>query len=385
MSDSERIDFYRHALTEEDIAEVADTLRGVFLTTGPRARAFEEKLAGYAGVKHAVTTSSWTMGAFLTLKAWGIGDRGQDDEVITTPMTFIASANVILHTGARPVFVDIDPGTGNLDLDMVEAAITEKTRAILPVHLYGCMVDMTALRAIADRHGVKILEDAAHCLEGRRGGYGPGQLGDAAAFSFYATKNLACGEGGAVVTDDEVLAEALRKLRLHGMSKSAADRYHGVYQHWDMCALGYKANMPDVLAALLLNQIDRLDENLARREKLCRVYEQGFESMDGVRAPDWPSEQGFRHARHLMTIQVDPARRDETLAHLQAKGVGVAVNFRALTRLEWYRDTFGLRPDAFPRATAFGDGTITLPLYPSLEGAQVRRVLSVLQSAQGRT
>ena len=381
MAASERIDFYRHALTEEDIAEVADTLRGVFLTTGPRARLFEEKLAAYTGVEHAVTTSSWTMGAFLTLKAWGIGGNGTDDEVITTPMTFIASANVILHAGAKPVFVDVDPSTGNLDLDQVEDAMTDKTRAILPVHLYGCMVDMVALRAIADRHGVRILEDAAHCLEGRRGGFGAGQLGDAAAFSFYATKNLACGEGGAVVTGDEALAERLRKLRLHGMSKSAADRYHGAYQHWDMCALGYKANMPDVLAALLVNQIDRVDTNLARREHLCRLYEAGFDSIEGVRAPDWPDHAGFRHARHLMTVQVDPARRDATLAHLQAEGVGVAVNFRALTRLEWYQDTFGLRPEAFPKATAFGDGTITLPLYPSLRDEQVARVLSVLASA----
>ena len=224
-----KIEFYRHSLGEPEKKALAEVLDGIFLTTGPRTKQFEEQFAAYLGVRHGVGLSTCTAALFLTLKAWGIG---KGDKVVVPAMTFIASSNVVLHAGGEVVFCDVEPSTGLLDLNMVEDILRRdpKVRAVIPVHLYGQMVDMKRLRALADRYGVRVLEDSAHCVEGARDGIRPGQLGDAAAFSFYATKNLTSGEGGAAVTDDEALAERLRVIRLHGMSKSAVDR-HQFYQH----------------------------------------------------------------------------------------------------------------------------------------------------------
>ena len=226
-----QVPFYQHNLGEEEVQAVTEVLRSVFLTTGPRTKQFEENFAQYLEMPHAVGMTSWTNAAFLVLQAWGIGPG---DEVIVPAMTFIASSNIVIHCGAKPIIVDVNEVTGNIDPKAVEDAITPATKAIIPVHMYGQMADMKALRAIADQHQLKILEDCAHCIEGNRDGYRPGQLSEAAAFSFYATKNITCGEGGAVVSKDEQLIEDLRLLRLHGMSKSAADRYNRLIQ-----ALGY--------------------------------------------------------------------------------------------------------------------------------------------------
>ena len=261
-----RVEFYRHSLTEDDIAAAADTLRSVFLTTGPRAALFEEAFATYLGVGHAAAVSSCTSALFLCLQAL---DIGPGDEVITTPMTFIATANTILHAGATPVFVDVEPDTGNIDARQVERAITSRTRAVIPVHLYGLMADVQDLNDICQRQKLTMIEDAAHATEAVRDGFRPGQLGQAACFSFYATKNLTCGEGGAIATNDPALAESVRRLRSHGMSKEAAGRYTSRYQHWDMLSLGYKANLSDIQAALLVGQLPRLEAQLARREAIA--------------------------------------------------------------------------------------------------------------------
>jgi UDP-4-amino-4-deoxy-L-arabinose-oxoglutarate aminotransferase len=251
-----KVPFYQHSLGTKEIQSVTQVLHSLFLTTGPKTAAFEKAFAQYLGAKHAIGVSSWTMGGLITLLAL---DIGPGDEVITTPLTFIATANVIVNAGAKPVFVDVEPETGNINVRLIQKAITKKTKAILPVHLYGQMCDMRAIRKIADEHGLVVIEDAAHCVEGMRDGIKPGTLSDAAIFSFYATKNLACGEGGAVVTNHTPLAEKLRLLRLHGMSQSALDRYHSHYQHWDMKILGHKCNMSDLQAALLLPQLERLE------------------------------------------------------------------------------------------------------------------------------
>lgn len=364
-----KVEFYRHNLGDEEIASVVDTLKGVFLTTGPKTKQFEREFAEYLGVKRALGVTSWTTGAFLVLKAWGIGPG---DEVIVPAMTFVSSANVVCHCGAAPVFADSDPITGNLDLDQVERKITPRTKAIIPVHLYGHMVDMRKLRVLADRHGLRILEDAAHCVEGIRDGYRPGHLGDAACFSFYATKNLACGEGGVIATNDENLAEKLLLYRLHGMSKSAADRYHSTYQHWDMELLGYKANMSDIQAALLLPQLPRLAGLRDRREIICQRYAQAF-AAEGITFPG--VLPGVVSARHIFTLWAPPGRRDEMLERLQALGIGVAVNFRAIHLLTYYRETWGCKPDDLPVAENIGDRTLTLPMYPRLTDEEVDYVI----------
>ena len=370
-----KVEFFRHNIGKEEVASLVDTLEGVFLTAGPKTKLFEQNLASYLGVAHGVGVTSWTSGAFLVLKAWGIG---AGDEVIVPAMTFVASANVVCHCGARPVIVDSERVTGNIDIGLIEEKITPRTKAIIPVHLYGQMVDMKALRALADRHGIRILEDAAHCIEGTRDGYRPGQLGDAACFSFYATKNIASGEGGAIVTNDSALAEQLQMYRLHGMSRSAADRYTAKYQHWDMELLGYKANMFDIQAALLIPQLARIDELRDRKEAICQRYEKLF-SAAGIEYPAVVS--GSRSARHLFTVWAPPGRRDEMLSSLQGSGVGVAVNFRAIHLLKYYRETFGFRPGDLPVAEEIGDRTITIPLYAKLSDDEVEYVVdSVVRS-----
>ena len=373
-----KVEFYRHALQPEDVEAVEKVLLSVFLTTGPRTAEFEEAFAEYLGVKYVVGLSSCTAGLFLSLKAL---DVGPGDEVVTTPMTFIATANAILHAGANPVFVDVEPETGNIDVDRVEQAITSRTKAVIPVHLYGNMVDTKRLHAVCERHGLHLIEDAAHAVESERDGIRPGRLGTTACFSFYATKNLTCGEGGAVATGDPQLNDKLRRLRLHGMSKSAADRYAGEYRHWDMVTLGYKANMCDVQAALLLGQLSRLKRQLDRREQIARRYEEAFAPLPGVDMPRVP--QDAKTARHLFTLWVPAESRDRTLSELQAHGVGVAVNYRAIHLLTYYRERFGFERGALPVAEQIGDRTLTLPLYPGMRDEEVEHVVSSVQAVLG--
>jgi len=315
----------------------------------------------------------------VSLLALGLGPG---DEVITTPMTFIASATAIFEAGATPVFVDVEAETGNLDAGRVAAAITPRTRAILPVHLYGHMSDMRALRQVADRHQLAIVEDSAHCIEGHRDGVRPGQLGQTACFSFYATKSLTCGEGGAIVTDDADLAERLRLLRLHGMTKNAADRHREGYQHWDMAVLGWKYNMDNVQAAMLSPQMDRLETNWRRRQALARRYEEGLAGIPGL---SWPKTlPGVSHARHLFPVWVQDGRRDALIKGLQAAGIAVVVNYRAIHLLTYFQQTLKHQRGDFPIAEQIGDGTLSLPLYPTMPDEHVDIVVAALRHLLGR-
>ncbi len=370
-----KVEFYRHALGEAEKQAVARVIDSVFLTTGEEVYAFEGEFAAYLGVPHVVAVSSCTAAEHLSLLAPGIQPG---DEVITTPMTFIATATSILHAGGVPVFVDVEPETGNLDVSRVEAAITARTRAIVAVHLYGTMCDVAALRQIVDRRGLALIEDAAHCVEGKRDGRSPGQVGDAACFSFYATKNLTCGEGGAVAVRDARVAERIRCLRLHGMSKGAADRYHGLYQHWDMVALGWKSNLSNIQGAILRPQLPHLDARLERREEIARVYDAVVDDLPGVNRPTIP--EGVRPARHLYTVWVEPERRDAYLAYLGRKGIGAAVNYRAIHQLRWLRDNVKVGFD-LTNAERIGAATISLPFYPGLTDEEIARVCEVLRAA----
>ena len=365
-----KVEFYKHPLGEEEIQALTNVIHSTFLTTGPRTREFEQVFADYMKAEYCVGVTSWTMGGFITLKALGIGP---DDEVITTPMTFMATANIILECGATPVFVDVEAETGNIDCDAIERAITPRTKAILPVHLYGLMCDMRRMSAIAKKHNIAIVEDCAHCVEGERDDVRPGELSDAAVFSFYATKNLASGEGGAITTNNKDLYEKLMVLRQHGMNKSAADRYTARFKHYDMEELGYKCNMFDIQAAMLLPQIPRLAERLAKREEICQRYEAGFKNAEGISYPSVLPNSVT--GRHLFTIWVDPAIRDLVLSDLQDRGIGVAVNFRSINRLTFYREQIGLAEGSFPNAERLGDSTITLPLYTKLTNEEIDYVI----------
>lgn len=363
-----KVEFYKHNLSESHAQSVAEVLGSTFLTTGPVTDKFEREFSRFAGLKHTVGVTSCTAALHLALLALGIG---HGDEVITTPMTFVATANSIIYTGARPVFVDVDADTGLMDVSRIENAITSKTKAILPVHLYGSMVDMKALRNIADAYSLKIVEDCAHCIEGEFDGVRPGQLGDGACYSFYATKNITCGEGGAVATNDSELAEKVKLLRSHGMTKSAALRYAEPYKHWDMVALGWKYNMDDIRASLLVGQTSLIDKFWEERARICGIYDDAFSRISGIRIPKIRGKS----ARHLYTIWVDPRKRDDYLHKLQDMRIGIAVNYRSIHTLTYYREMFGFTPEDFPIADLVGRSTISLPLYPRLGDSEIEYVI----------
>ena len=368
-----KIEFYRHSLGSAESRSVNQALEGVFLTAGPLTREFEEKFAHFLNCRRVVGAYSCTTALFLCLKALGINSK---DEVITSPMTFVATSNAILEAGATPVFVDVEQTTGNIDAELIEKAITPKTKAIMPVHLYGHMCDMKKIREVADRHGLYVIEDAAHCIEGERDGIRPGQLSDAACFSFYATKTITSGEGGAIATNNEALAERLLLLRSHGMNKEAAERYAGKYQHWDMVCMGYKGNMFDIQAALLLPQIAKLAKNLKKRREISNRYVAAFSSVDGI---DFPRIlPRTKHAHHLFTIWVNPDKRDEFMSRLQEEEIGVAVNYRPVHLLTYYRQTFGFKEGMFPKAEMIGKRTISLPMYPKMDEDAVTRVIQAV-------
>ena len=391
----EKVEFYRHQLGEEEAGSWRRVLDTLFLTLGPQVAAFEAELGRFlvrgrdgATPPHVVGTSSCSMGMLLALRAL---DLAPGDEVITTPMTFAATTNAILHLGARPKLVDVEPATGLIDPAAVRAAVGQRTVGILPVHLYGQLADMRALRAVADQHNLFLVEDSAHGVEMERDGVRPGALGDAAVFSFYATKNLTSGDGGAVATKDARVADRLRRLRNHGVSKAATERHGSLYQHWDLVELGYKANLTDLDAALLRPQLAHVEAKRALREQVARRYE----SLLRERVPDmqtppptvrgvpWLVERRGQSSHHLFTMHAWPGERDAMLSKLGAAGIGTAVNYRAIHELTYLVEVLGLPRGSLPVAEEIGDRTISLPMYPTLSEADQDRVVDAVATAWG--
>jgi dTDP-4-amino-4,6-dideoxygalactose transaminase len=371
-----KVEFYKHNISQKDIDNAVKVLNSLFLTTGETVEEFEKRSSQYLGCKCTVGVTSCTEALHLSLLAYEIGSG---DEVITTPMTFIATANAIIHAGATPVFVDVEPETANINADLIESAVTSKTKAILPVHLYGQMCDMKRIKEIADKHHLIVIEDAAHAVEASRDGVKPGELGNAACFSFYATKSITSGEGGAIAVNKQEVAEKLKRLRLHGMSAGAADRYSKKYEHWDMEMLGWKCNMSNIQAALLLNQLENIEKHWQRREEICHMYEDAFKNNSQVTCLQiLPNSKS---ARLLFTILVPPEKRDSILWRLQEKGVGVAVNYRAIHLLSYYKGRYDYHRGMFPVAEDIGDSTITLPLYPKLTNEEVDYVIRKVKKA----
>jgi dTDP-4-amino-4,6-dideoxygalactose transaminase len=371
-----KIEFYRHNLTDEDIVLANQVMRSVFLTTGPMVASFEKKFAEYLGIQEAVGLTSCTGAIHLALLRHGIG---AGDEVITTPMTFVATATAILQAGATPVFVDVCPKTGMILPETVRAALTEKTKAILPVHLYGRMVDMRGFSRTAEEYNLILIEDAAHCIEGVRDGVRPGELSQAACFSFYATKSMTCGEGGALVCRSAEDASWYRSARHHGISKNASYRYTKKYEHWDMETMGWKYNMDDIQAALLIHQIDRLNNYRQRRQDLEVLYRELLNDVEGLDFTEGP-QGNERSGHHLFTVLLPrEVSRDEVIEKMEENGIGCAVNYRALHTLTYFREKFGYRPEDFPVANEIGNRTISLPLYPKLTKEEVKIVSETLK------
>jgi dTDP-4-amino-4,6-dideoxygalactose transaminase len=374
-----KVEFFRHQLGEINLRRFEKVMNSIFLTTGEEVGLFEDKFASYLDQNHAVGLTSATAALHLSLLALGVG---HGDEVITTPLTFVATSLAIMHVGAQPVMVDVEPETGNIDVSRIGAVITPRTKAIIPVHLYGQMIDMIKLSELARKSGLLIVEDAAHCLEGSRDGIRVGELADAACFSFYATKSITCGEGGAVTTNDSELASKLRKLRLHGMSTDAADRYTKLYRHYDVDVEGWKYNMSNLQAALLMDQIDMIEQWRQRREQISLYYRAAFSSVDGLEMLQLLG--GVTQSHLMFTILVNHEKRDIILWALQDEGVGVAVNYRPLHLYTLFREKLGSREGDFPMAEMIGSRTISLPLYPGLQDTEIDFVVDKVKKVVKR-
>jgi dTDP-4-amino-4,6-dideoxygalactose transaminase len=369
------VPFAKPSIGPDEISEVVATLESGWLSTGPRVAEFEQAFAEYVGVRHALAVNSCTAALHLSLIATGIG---AGDEVITTPLTFCATANVVLHAGATPVFADIDPVSHNLDPAAVQSALTQRTRVLMPVHYAGFPADVLAFHRIAELRGLRVVEDAAHCVEGVTEGLKIGAISDFTCFSFYATKNLTTGEGGMVTTNDTGAAAIIRAASLHGMSRDAWSRYapNGT-AHYDVVMPGFKYNMMDIQAAIGLHQLARLRRMHRRRVAVCARYDAGLANLP-LRLPAQPGE-GSVHARHLYPVLIDETAagmsRDEFCNRLRDRGISTSIHFRPVHLHPYYQERFGFERGMFPVAESVYDTTVSLPLSASIEDDSVDRVI----------
>jgi dTDP-4-amino-4,6-dideoxygalactose transaminase len=375
---------------DEEIAEVVDALKSGWVTTGPKTKRFEADFAAYlggdgaegAGGLHCIAVNSATAGLHLALEAIGIG---AGDEVITTTHTFTATAEVVRYLGADVKLVDIDPATMNIDPAAVEAAITPRTKAIVPVHYAGLAADMPALLDIAKRHGLKIIEDAAHALPTTSGGRLVGTLDSAATvFSFYANKTITTGEGGMLVTRDAALAQRAKVMRLHGMNRDAFDRYQSKVPSWyyEVIAPGFKYNLTDIAAALGIHQLRRIEAFHARREQLAAWMDEALAGLPLLLPPRAPA--GERHAWHLYVVRLaDGAgvQRDRFIEMLFEAGIGCSVHYIPLHLHPYWRERYGLAPAMFPHSQQAYERMVSLPLYTRMGEGEVARVAAAVRAA----
>lgn len=370
-----KVEFYKHNLGDEEIKECIKALHSLFLTTGRYVDEFEQALARYLGVRYAVGLTSCTASLHLSLLAAGVG---KGDEVITTPMSFVATASAICMAGATPIFVDVEKDTGNIDAVLIEAAITKRTKAILPVHLYGQMVDMKSILAIAKKYNLIVIEDAAHALEAERDGIRSGQRSFGACFSFYATKSITSGEGGAFATNHTQAAKTVKKLRSHGITSELAQRERTGLKTYDVDVLGWKYNMDNIQAAILIHQVKKIEKYRMRREEVAQKYRRTFAKM-GIDMPkEYPNS---KHGRHIFPIWVSPKKRNKILYYLILHGVGAVINYPVIHLFSFYRKGFGFREGMFPIAEEIANREISLPLYSKLKDREVDYVIEKVSKA----
>lgn len=383
LARKEYLPFSPPLIGEEEINEVIDTLRSGWISTGPRTRQFEEELAAYLKAPCALALNSCTAGLHTALCVLGIG---KNDEVITTPMTFAASANVIEHVGARPVLADVEEDTLNIDPVLVEQAVTPRTRAILPVHYAGHPVELDAIYNIAREKGLHVIEDAAHALPARYRGNFVGSSGNPVAFSFYATKNLTTGEGGMLTGSPQFLEKA-RVICLHGMNSDAWNRYDkGKHWYYEVVFPGFKYNMPDIQAAIGLWQLRKLESFQERRRQIVNAYNAAFSGLESLEIPVERVE--VEHAWHLYVLRIRPETltidRDRFIEELGDRNIGTSVHFIPIHIHPYYRDKYGYMPEDFP--VAFGNyrRAVSLPLYPGLKDDGVWDVIEAVQEVVKR-
>lgn len=366
-----------------EIDEAIACLESGWLSTGPKVAQFEEDFLAYKMANHAAAVNSCTAALHLSLQAAGLQPG---DEVITTPMTFCATINAIIHAGARPVLADVDSITLNIDPQHVEEKISSKTRALLPVHFAGRSCDMDALQDITKRHNLKMIEDCAHAIETEYKGGKAGTFGDFGCFSFYVTKNIITGEGGMVLARSEEDIVRIKVLALHGMSKDAWKRFgDSGYKHYQVVECGFKYNMMDLQAAIGIQQLKQIERYWVRRQEIWKHYNEAFAGLPiGLPAPP---EANTKHAYHLYTIRIDEVKtgisRDAFLNDMTARKIGVGVHYLSIPEHPYYQQTFGWRPENFPNAMAIGRETVSLPISAKLTDGDVADVITAVTELLG--
>jgi dTDP-4-amino-4,6-dideoxygalactose transaminase len=370
----EFLPFHRPYLGDEEISEVVDTLRSGWLTLGPKTLKFETKFAEAVGAAHAVAVSSCTAALHLTLDSLGVGPG---DEVITSPYTFTSTVASILYVGATPVLADTGPEWPNIDPESISRCVTERTKVIVPVHFAGAPCDMDAIADIARDCGAKILEDAAHALPASYKGRKVGSIGTATAFSLYAGKNITTGEGGMLTTDDEQLADTVRRKRLHGISRDAWKRYtaEGSW-YYEVETLGFKYNMTDINAAIGIHQLDRIEAFHKRRREIVALYDELLAGVAGVIRPREPGSG--ESSWHLYVVRIDPeavsCSRSDVIEALKADNIGTSVHFIPVHHHKFYQDRLGCSREDYPNASRLYESSISLPLFPTMTDGDVEGV-----------
>jgi len=363
-------------IEEPEINEVIDSLKSGWIGTGPKVARFEEEFKKYKSVANCVAVNSCTAALHLSMIAI---DLQPEDEVITTPMTFCATINTIIHAGAKPVLADVDANTMNIDPKQIEAKITSKTKAILPVHFAGRPCEMDQICSIANKHNLKIIEDCAHAIESEYHGQEVGTFGDFGCFSFYVTKNIITGEGGMVITDDKFGASRIKTLALHGMSKDAWKRFSDKgYKHYYVNEAGFKYNMMDIQAAIGIHQLKRVDKYWQRRKIIWERYNEVFSDLPIILPP--PIDPNTRHAYHLYTIFIDEKKsnitRDYFLTAMNSRNIGTGVHYLSIPEHPYYKKKFGWKPEYHPNAMKIGRQTVSLPLSAKLDDNDVEDVIN---------
>ena len=369
----------KHSIGKEEIDEVVDTLKSDWITTGPKTFKFEEIFFEYVNSKYAIAVNSCTAALHLAVIALGIGNC---DEVITTPYTFAATAEVVINANAKPVFVDVEKDTYNIDPAKIEEKITDKTKAIIVVHYAGHACEMDKIMEIAEKYDLYVIEDAAHAIGSKYKDQKIGSIGDATCFSFYATKNITTAEGGMITTNRGDLADKMRILSLHGISKDAWKRYSSEGSwYYEIAYSGYKYNMSDLQASIGIHQMKKLDQMQKRREEIADMYNKSFGQIPQITIPTVKSYA--THAWHLYPIQVNSdllsINRNEFIEALKAENIGTSVHFIPLHLHPYYKEKYGFKGDDFPNAESLYKNEISLPIYPNMEDKDVEDVISAVK------